>query len=60
MRIGNRLLIAFALIITFSVTVGAEPPQGDRNLKILPKEISQDQLTELMKSFTRALGVKCD
>jgi len=60
MRIGTSLLLTLAFIITSSITVGAESPQGERNLKILPKEISQDQLTEVMKSFTKALGVQCD
>jgi hypothetical protein len=30
------------------------------NLQVLPKDIKRPQLTEIMQSFTRSLGVKCD
>ncbi len=60
MGFAFRLLLTTALITAPYLIVGAEPPQADRNLKILPKDIRQEQLTELMKSFTRALDVRCD
>jgi tetratricopeptide (TPR) repeat protein len=31
-----------------------------KNLKVLPKDISTDELIDLMKNFTQALGVRCN
>lgn len=39
---------------------GAGNQRPERNLKILPKDISKDDLQATMKSFTQALGVRCD
>ncbi len=33
---------------------------GFKNLKVLPKNISEPQLDSIMKQFTVALGVKCN
>lgn len=35
---------------------GPEPP---KNLKVLPKNISHDELISVMRGFTASLGVKC-
>lgn len=35
------------------------PPDSFTNLKVLPKDIGQRELIDLMASFTRALGVRC-
>ena len=34
-------------------------PEKPRNLKVLPKNISHDELIQIMKGFSRALGVRC-
>jgi hypothetical protein len=34
-----------------------EPP---KNLKVLPKDMSGDEVKKIMKVFTKSLGVKCD
>lgn len=60
MKYRYRLLTIVGLIIVFSLNVGAEPPQEERNLKILPVDIDREQLTEVMKGFTEALGVRCE
>jgi hypothetical protein len=36
---------------------GGEPP---KNLQVLPKETPRNQVTALMRTFTMALGVRCD
>lgn len=38
---------------------GKFPPDSFINLKVLPKDIPQRQLINLMRSFTGALGVRC-
>jgi len=54
------LIIATALIIavpTFGQMNQEEPkPQ---NLKVLPKNISHDELIQIMRTYTKSLGVRC-
>ena len=39
----------------------AAPAQGHfQNLKVLPKDISEEELRAMMNGFTRALGVRCE
>jgi len=52
----SLLLVAF-VSMSFIIT-GDEPLY--KNLKILPKNITKPQMDTLMKSFTVALGVKCN
>lgn len=35
-------------------------PAGFRNLQVLPRDISREQLLTIMRTFTRSLGVKCN
>jgi Photosynthetic reaction centre cytochrome C subunit len=40
---------------------GARADQGEfHNLKVLPQNITHDQLLATMRTFARSLGVKCD
>jgi len=62
----------FPFIVTFLVVVGcttinqqkSQPAQNDNsqhhNLKVLPVNISHDELIAMMRGFTRALGTRCD
>jgi len=42
-----------------------QPPQGGppgpppKNLQVLPKDLSRQQVTQIMRGFTRGLGVRC-
>ena len=36
-----------------------DEPEKAKNLKVLPKDISHDDLIKVMKGFTASLGVKC-
>jgi photosynthetic reaction center cytochrome c subunit len=46
---------------------GGQPPPGGgrgpqpppKNLQVLPKELTRQQVTNIMRGFTRALGVRC-
>ncbi len=43
-----------------SVAFSAPPERIYKNLKVLPKNISKENLDTVMKSFTAGLGVKCN
>jgi len=51
-----------ALIIVLSAgsSASAQFPDKFTNLKVLPKEISKHEMEGTMRSFTFALGVRCD
>lgn len=57
-------LIGCAIVI-FSISaftksdIETEQPRKAENLQILPKDISSDDLTNIMRSFNYALNVKC-
>jgi len=52
------VLLAALILIGTAATV---PPKSNfRNLKVLPKDISDHQLDSLMDSYNRALKVSCD
>ena len=38
----------------------AASPAGFKNLKVLPRDLTRDQLLAIMRTFTRSLGVKCN
>ncbi len=45
---------------TFLFSQQSKQAEGAKNLRVLPKDISGEQLTATMKGFTRALGVRCN
>ena len=53
----NAVLII--LLISISIVYKTRAQDQYKNLQILPKDISKDQLVEIMKSFTHGLGVRC-
>jgi len=53
------ILTLFTLVIAGVAAVG-RPDDEFKNLKILPKDITSDKLDSIMKSYNKALGVKCD
>ena len=62
-----RVKIISVLIITSSLLIleslgQAKPdePEKPKNLKVLPKDISHDDLIKVMKGFTASLGVRCN
>lgn len=46
-------------LLTISA-IDAPKPNQDRNLKVLPKNISDEDLDKVMDGFNSALGVSCD
>jgi hypothetical protein len=61
--ITKQQLITFAGIVLFvasGIAATKLPYKKDRNLKVLPKDISDTKLDSIMHSYNKALGVKCD
>jgi hypothetical protein len=56
----NKKIFAFGTIIAF-ILAGAliTTPAKDRNLKVLPKDISDEKLDSIMHTYTKALGTNC-
>ncbi|WP_166036653.1 c-type cytochrome [Sphingosinicella sp. YJ22] len=60
--ISRLALSAAAIALAGSVAFAqpaATPPPPERNLQVLPRDIAQRDLINIMQSFNRALGVEC-
>lgn len=59
----RTLLISSVILcilgISFAFTPAGEPEEEWSNLKVLPKNISEEKLDSIMDHFKIALGVKC-
>ena len=53
-------IIAALMVIGMSAMRPADDKPPKRNLKVLPKDISHDDLDKTMDAFKAALGVKCN
>jgi hypothetical protein len=64
MSLNRKFIVtaSMAAIVTMAVafTAPAPPDNGFKNLKILPKDISHENLVKIMHGFNDALGVKCN
>jgi hypothetical protein len=59
MRITRTLFLSGALFAAISLGAVSIDRQQERNLKVLPKDISDEELDKIMDSYADALGVKC-
>lgn len=53
------LLCNITLLASYSFTVNKKDERRFKNLKVLPKNISEKDLDSVMHHFTASLGVKC-
>ena len=61
MKIGKRISVILVLSMFIILGIAAtKPDDGFKNLKVLRKDISHEELDKLMDGFKDALGVKCD
>lgn len=63
MILTKKLFITFGLtgLIVFGALASMPPePEKAKNLKVLPKNISHDQLEKIMRQWSQALGVRCN
>ena len=56
----RTVIVFFISIFVSAIAVNAQIPGEYKNLKILPKDITKDQLDKIMDSFTEGLGVNCE
>ncbi len=58
----NKISALFSMMafVTLGATMVNLSNQKDRNLKVLPKDISDQKLDSIMQTYNIALGVKCD
>ncbi|WP_156306647.1 c-type cytochrome [Sphingobacterium endophyticum] len=57
----STLLSLFAIVLGLSAFhIGGQEEKKPQNLKVLPKNITHEELDSTMKSFNMALGVKCN
>ena len=47
-------------VIAIPALVSAEAPWKGKDLQVLPKDITKEQIKDLMKKQAEALGVDCD
>src|SRR4051812_30011630 len=64
MILNKKYIVAAALtafvIAGVAFTTPAPPEEGFKNLKVLPKHTTHDQLEKIMHDFNHDLGVKCN
>ncbi|MDB5227557.1 MAG: hypothetical protein JWN78_1750 [Bacteroidota bacterium] len=53
------LMLVSVMIMSFKAATEDKQPQKFQNLKVLPKNISHDDLIAVMRNYCTALGVKC-
>lgn len=58
---SKKLIFLSCLILSAAVMISWYSPSGDddRNLKVLPKDISSDSLQVIMDEFVTSLNVNC-
>ncbi len=63
---GKKNLFIVAILLTIIIAIRTFGQQGrpqeepPKNLKVLPKDMSVEEVKKIMKVFTKSLGVKCE
>lgn len=62
MKSKKSIVLTATVLISVALCSLSLPQQRERakNLKVLPKNISHEELDSVMKSYKEALGVKCN
>ena len=59
----NKLIVSFVLFAFVFIGIAATRPSArnnERNLKVLPKDISNADLDSVMETYSKHLNVSCD
>lgn len=60
MRKSVLVTLGITLLVVFSLAFTREEPPRYKNLKILPKSTTKEQMDSVMHHFTASLNVKCN
>ena len=61
MQLKGSYLVPLSLLLAVTLcSLSLPPEERAKNLKVLPKDISHDDLMKEMRTYNKALGVKCD
>ena len=65
MKVPNKIVVAGSLVMVVMTAVAGIKPTAAadaafKNLQVLPKTISKEELKTYMKAQSKALGVECD
>src|SRR6266702_3597783 len=53
-------IVRTMLLMTLAVSSAGAAVEGPKNLQVLPKTLTREQVKEIMKAQAKALGVECD
>ena len=57
----NKAITMFGLaVVVFTCFAAIAPLKNERNLKVLPKDISNADLDSIMETYSKQLNVSCD
>jgi len=56
----NKIIVTLSFLSFVTLGVAAVKAPQERNLKVLPKDISDEKLDSIMQTYNKALGVKCE
>ena len=56
----NKIIVTLSFLAFVTLGVAAVKAPQERNLKVLPKDISEEKLDSIMQTYNKALGVKCE
>lgn len=62
MKSKRKIVVVTVLVLLVVIGVAASRPPEEKfkNLKVLPKNISDQRIDKVMEEFSKALGVKCN
>lgn len=60
MHYNKKMAVIVGITVFVLIGMAASTRPGPRNLKVLPKNISDSTLDKVMDEFTKALGVDCN
>jgi len=62
MKDNKKILVISGLVVFVIIGIAASRPPEEKfkNLKVLPKDISEQTIDKVMDEFSKALGVECN
>jgi len=62
MKYNKKILVVTGLVVFVIMGIAASRPPEEKfkNLKVLPKDISEQTIDKVMDEFSKALGVECN